>query len=190
MFRIATDQWEERAYKVLSNFSFAYPDEIDMHEICWRYGIKIKPLAREFVELHTDYELVQDLKAFSIPKEKGRKGTIFLRENLPYIERKLLLAEEFCHIYAHYLPQLKISSYAICKTENQAKRMSAYLLLPSAFLREVINTAYEQPVVISEIADHFLVPEEFAQYRLKLIFNRRIDAMITFRGKLGSLHRI
>ncbi|MDN8674730.1 hypothetical protein Q0N22_14970, partial [Staphylococcus aureus] len=86
----------------------SYPDEIDMYDICWRYGIKILPLDAPFIGELVDYQSISHLKALSIPKESGRRGTIFIKEGLDPIEKKLLLAEEFCHIYSHHSSQLRI----------------------------------------------------------------------------------
>lgn len=177
------DYWEERANKVLSHFNYQYPDEIDMYEICWRYGIRIMPLDKPFL----DEEVPDGIKAVSFPFKKGRRGVIYLRPGLNAIEKKLLLAEEFCHIYAHHFSQLYMDNSFIGKTENQAKRMSAYLLMPARFLKDVYVAAAEQMVVISDIADYFLVTEKFAQYRLELIFNRRVDAFVKVKGKVGSI---
>lgn len=182
-----TDNWEEKANKVLSNFDYSYPDEIDMFDICWRYGIKVMPLAPPFIDNSFDYQSIKHLKAFSIPKSVGRRGTIFIKEDLDHIEKKLLLAEEFCHIYSHYSSQLTTSKYHINKTEQQAKKMSAYLLMPELFMNTIYNTAIDEAVLISEIADYFLVTEEFAQYRLKLIFDRKVDALYSLRGNIGTL---
>lgn len=177
------DYWEERAEKVLSHFHYRYPDEIDMYEICWRYGIRIMPLDKPFL----DEEVPEGIKACSFPGKKGRRGVIYLRSGLDAIEKKLLLAEEFCHIYAHHISQLNMDRSFIAKTENQAKRMSAYLLMPARFLKDVYVAAAEQAVLISDIADYFVVTEEFAQYRLELIFNRRVDGFVTIKNKLGSI---
>lgn len=184
---ISTDYWEERANKVLSHFQYAYPDEISMPDICWRYGIRIMPLDKPFIGQFIDYEAISELKSFSIPKSTGKRGTIYLKEGLDPIEKKLLLAEEFCHLYAHHSPQLSMDSLSISKNECQAKRMSAYLLMPGKFINTVYNAAYDEAVVISDIADHFLVTEEFAQYRLELIFNRRVGALMAHRGRLGTI---
>lgn len=181
------DNWEERAKKVLSNFDYSYPDEIDMFDICWRYGIRVMPLAPPFVDDSFDFPSIKHLKAFSIPKSVGRRGTIFVKEELDHIEKKLLLAEEFCHIYSHYSSQLTVNKYHIGKTEQQAKKMSAYLLMPEIFLGAIYNAAIDEAVLISEIADYFLVTEEFAQYRLKLIFDRKVDALYSLRGNIGTL---
>lgn len=106
------------------------------------------------------------------------------------LKKKLLLAEEFCHIYAHCQSQLSSDKYYLAKCENQAKRMAAYLLLPYKFLEEVFNYAANQAVLISEIADYFTATEIFAKYRLELIFNRRVDLVTNFKGKLGSIEWI
>ncbi|MDW0112245.1 ImmA/IrrE family metallo-endopeptidase [Sporosarcina saromensis] len=183
-----TDYWEERAETVLSNFNHKYPDEIDITNICWMYGIRILPLDTSFLEYcGVKIESIDGLKAYSVPKNKDRQGTIFLKEHLPHVERKLLVAEEFCHLYAHHTSQLNIDKYAVAKMEEQAKRMSAYLLMPSRFLGQVYEIAMDEAVLISDIADYFFVTEEFAQYRLELIFKHKVDGFTTLRGKLGTL---
>lgn len=65
--------------------------------------------------------------------------------------------------------------------------MAACLFMPNKFLRKVFNSAMDQAVLISEIADLFLVDEEFAHYRLQLIFNRKVDAITSLRGQLGII---
>lgn len=183
----STDYWEERAEKVLSHFRYAFPDEIHIPDLCWRYGITILPLDAHLAGQFVDYESISHLESFSVPGSKARRGTIYLKENLGHIERKLLLAEEFCHLYAHNAPQLLIDIHGLAKLENQAKRMSAYLLMPSRFIKTVYDAAYDEAVLISDIADHFLVTEEFAHYRMELIFNRRVDAFVAHRGALGTV---
>lgn len=186
-----TDYWEERAEQILSNFNLAYPDEIDMAHICWMYGIQILPLDIPFLEYcEVEFESLEGLKAFSIPKEKGRQGTIFLKEDLPHVERKLLIAEEFCHLYAHHSPQLSVDEYILAKNEQQAKRMAAYLLMPQRFIDKVYDFAEDEAVTISDIADYFMVTENFTHYRLELIFNHKVDGFTALRGKLGTLEWI
>lgn len=186
-----TDYWEERANKVLSHFRYTNPDEIDLYDICWRYGVKIMPLDLPFVYPYINntefYESISHLKAFSIPRQKSRRGTIFLKPCLDAIEKKLLLAEEFCHIYSHQASQLVMDKHGIAKNENQAKKMAAYLLMPEHFLKNVYTVGIDEAVIISEIADYFVVTEEFAQYRLELIYNRRVDAFWNIGGKLGTV---
>ncbi|MBO8172418.1 MAG: ImmA/IrrE family metallo-endopeptidase [Bacillaceae bacterium] len=177
------DFWEERANKVLSHFDYQEPDEIDMYEICWYFGIKVKRLDPYFHGDYTD----DDTKAFSLPKEIGRRGIIYLRPGLGAIETKLILAEEFCHIYAHHINQFDVDVEVLNRTEKQAKRMAAYLLMPQKFLDRVFVTLDNEAVLILDLADYFLVTEEFAQYRLELIFNRKVDAVGKMDGKLGSI---
>lgn len=154
-----TDYWEERADKVLSHFHYTHPDEIDMYYICWRYGIRILPLDKPFTEPLIQNNTIHHLKAFSPPSKHSRRGTIFLKEGLDAIEKTLLLAEEFCHLYAHHQTQISADPYDIGKCENQAKRMAAYLLMPAQFMEEVYVAAFDQSVVISEVADYFLVSD-------------------------------
>ncbi|WP_158233474.1 ImmA/IrrE family metallo-endopeptidase [Sporosarcina sp. P29] len=130
------------------------------------------------------------LKAFSIPKDHARRGTIFIKDGLDAIEKKLLLAEEFRHLYAHYQSQLSLDQYTIGKCENQAKRMAAYLPMPGRFIEDVYADAYEAPVVISDIADYFLVTDETAAYRIELEFQHKLDGFVASRGKLGTLEWI
>jgi Zn-dependent peptidase ImmA (M78 family) len=181
-----SDYWEERAEKVLSHFQFSSADEIDIIHICKRYGIKILPLDVNFY----DGDIEDGIKAFSLPSSKGRKGVIYIRPGLNAIEKKLILAEEFCHIYAHYQCQLTLDKHAIGKLEAQAKRMAAYLLMPKRFLEEVYLAAEEQAILISDIADHFLVDEETAQYRLQLEFDRNVDVIGSIGGKVGTIEWI
>jgi hypothetical protein len=181
------DLWEQRANKVLSNFNYKYPDEIDINNICWRYGIRIKPLDVEmFPDLFTSGVVTNYTKAFSIPKDKGRRGTIYLMPRLDSVEKKIILTEEFCHIYSHHINQLSCDQHTLGKTENQARRMSAYLLMPTKFFDEIYVAAADQAIVVSDIADHFVVTEEFAHYRLELAFGHRVDALATIKGKLGT----
>lgn len=182
-----SDDWEQRADKVLSHFNYRQPDEIDIYDICWRYGIIIKPLEYDFVNNDIEFETIKHLKAFSVPKQKGKRGTIYLRPTLDGLEKKLILAEEFCHIYSHFSSQLIMDKYSINKIENQARRMSAYLLMPWKFVSKLLNLQVDQSILISEIADLFLVTEEFAYYRLELAFQHRVDAISNFRGKIRAL---
>ncbi|MBD8007444.1 ImmA/IrrE family metallo-endopeptidase [Bacillus norwichensis] len=186
----SSDYWEERAARVLSHFDYTYPDEIDMFDICWRYGIQVKPLDQPYLDKSIDYESISHLKAFSIPKDKGRRGTVYLKPGLNPIEKKLILAEEFCHLYSHCQSQLSENPFKIGKTENQAKRMAAYLLMPEHFLKTVFNVALEEAVLISDIADYFVVTEEFAQYRMNLTYNKKMDALLYVNGNLGTFEWI
>lgn len=184
---IYADYWEERAEKVLSHFHYDYPDEINMFDICWKYGIKILPLDHSFLDDYVELESITNLQAFSIPKETGRRGAIFIREGLNDVEKKLLIAEEFCHLHTHHSLQLNMDKCILAKNEYQAKRMAAYLLMPQQFINKVYDAAYDEAVIISDIADYFLVTDEFAHYRMELIFNRRVDALMTRKGILGTI---
>lgn len=184
---INIDDWEQRANKVLSHFNWNSPDEIDMYDICWKYGIKLKPLDVPFLDQGINYDSIKHLKAFSVPKSKARRGTIYLSPGLDAINKKLLIAEEFCHCYSHYSSQLNMDKHYIGKQEQQALRMAAYLLMPSKFLQDMYGSAINEPVLISDIADHFLVTEDFAHFRLKLTFNHRVDGFFQLKNRLGSV---
>lgn len=71
---LQTYYWEDRANKVLSSFKYNYPNEIDLYEICWRYGIRIKPMDKLYVDKSVDYESIKHLDTLSIRSHSGRKG--------------------------------------------------------------------------------------------------------------------
>jgi Zn-dependent peptidase ImmA (M78 family) len=166
------DMWEQLADKVLDNFRFKYPDEIDIEYICKRYGIRV-------------YNNI-DKSSFSIPYDGDRRGLIYLAKGMDWIDRRIRCGEEFCHLYAHHSPQLHETRIVINKIENQAKKMSAYLFMPYRFLKE-LNLKENRGYLVSEIAEEFMVTEEMAHYRLELLYNRRIDMMAKFRGKVGTI---
>lgn len=177
--QLHTDYWEERANKVLSHFRYSTPDEIDIGQICWRYGVRILPMDEPYT-----------IEAYSLPSQNARRGTIYIKEGLDPIRKKLLLAEEFCHIYTHQVSQLSSNTAAIHKQEAQAKRMAAYLLMPERFICDIYEAALDEAVLISQIADYFLVSDEFAYYRLELIFNHKVDAVASLGGKMGTFEWI
>lgn len=184
------DEWEKRANKVLSHFNYDQADEIDLYNICWRYGIVIKPLGKEFFIENQEFTEIKNLKSFSIPSKNSRRGTIYIVPDLNPIEKRMLLAEEFCHIYSHYSSQLFMDKLSISKQESQAKRMAAYLLIPHEFLKEIYLAALNEPIMISDIADYFLVSEEFAHYRLELIHKYRVDGFVQIHERLWSIEML
>ncbi|PKG23920.1 ImmA/IrrE family metallo-endopeptidase [Niallia nealsonii] len=181
------DDWEKRANKVLSRFHYQHPDEIDMYDICWKYGIVIKPLDKNYLSEIDKSLSINHLKSYSIPNKNGRRGTIYIVPDLDPIEKRMLLAEEFCHIYSHYSSQLITDKLTLDKQESQARRMSAYLLMPHRFLKDIYAAAINEPILISDIANHFLVTEEFAHYRLELIYKHKVDGFVQIRERLWSL---
>lgn len=124
------DHWEERAKKVLSHFHYTFPNEFHMPDLCWRYGIRILPLDTSFMDGYAE-NLDGQLKTVSFPSGTDWQGTIFVKEKLEPVEKKILLAEVFCHIYSHQKSQTVLDKHQIGKLENQEKRMAAFLLMPS-----------------------------------------------------------
>ncbi|WLR50074.1 ImmA/IrrE family metallo-endopeptidase [Bacillus tianshenii] len=183
MLNESQDHYESHANRIIKRFNFKYPDEIDMYQICFKFGIKIKPLAAPFYP----FEIEEGTESYASPFPNSNRGHIFLKPNLDPIRKKLLLAEEFCHIQLHYHNQLTVSSLEINKYEKQARRMAAYLLMPKNFLENIYVTAIDQSVLVSDIADHFLVTEEFAHYRLKLEFGYKVEGFSTIRKQIHSL---
>lgn len=171
---IYTDKniWESLADKILDHFDFCSPDEIDIEYVCKRYGIRV-------------YNNTSS-SSYSIAHENGRRGTIYLGKGLDWIERRMICGEEFCHLYAHYSPQLQQSELVINKTEKQAQKLLAYLFMPYRFLKELDlkeNIGY----LVSEIAEEFQVTEELANLRLELLFNQKVSMMAKFRGHVGAI---
>ena len=64
--------------------------------------------------------------------------------------------------------------------------MAAYLLMPERFICDIYKAAMDDAVLISNIADYFLVTYEFAHYRIELVFNHRVDAIASLSGKLRT----
>ncbi|EZH67939.1 hypothetical protein DH09_08465 [Bacillaceae bacterium JMAK1] len=161
------DVWEDRANQVLKLFNFSFPDEIDMGAICYKFGIKIKPMP--FGDPSLSYSQIT----------RGRRGIIYIKSGMDPIDKKIVLAEEFAHIYSHTQHQLEVTEIDINKIEFQAKKMAAYLLMPTKLLGEVYVTACQltDAVLVSEIADEFLVSDEFACYRLQLAFGHPVHGI-------------
>ncbi|MEM5592047.1 hypothetical protein AAHH67_10525 [Niallia circulans] len=90
-----TDRWEEKANLVLSHFNYHQPDEIDIYDICWRYGVIIKPLDAHYFGSSVDYESIKHLKSYSIPKSVGKRGTIFIQPELDPIEKECFSQKSF-----------------------------------------------------------------------------------------------
>ncbi len=131
--------------------------------------------------LHLDNIALWNFFTFPFLIVIGRRGTIYIDPDLEAIEKKILLAEEFCHCYAHHISQIRADKHIVGKTEAQAKRMSAYLLMPAKFMENIYFTAAEEPVMISDIADYFAATEEFAH------FHHRVDGFSNVKGNVGSI---
>lgn len=160
----------ELANKVHSNFNLSQPLDIDLEYICKRYGIKIKELPPEEVS-----------SGMAIPSVRLRKGTIFLNNSLSTLHRREILAEEFCHIYSQHQCQITMDKHNYNKSENFAKKMAAYLLIPDDMFADIeIFEDNEDYIIVSEIASMFNVTEEFAYYRLNLEFKRGLNYSIDF----------
>ncbi|WP_018925006.1 hypothetical protein [Salsuginibacillus kocurii] len=65
--------------------------------------------------------------------------------------------------------------------------MAAYLLLPYRFLQDVYVSSSANPVLISEIADEFLVSEAMAHRRLELAFGHHVDAIVATDKFMGTI---
>jgi Zn-dependent peptidase ImmA (M78 family) len=160
--------WERHANEVLSHFIFNYPFQIDIYEICRRYQIKV-----------IERDDLDECDAFSIPLLHGQKGLIYVRKEMDKRQKRILLAEEFCHIYCHCLNQLHIDDISLIdKSEYQAKKMAAFLLIPDELIKGFDVQHYGINFVY-ELADEFNVTYEFMKCRLEIggLFNQYIVNM-------------
>ncbi|MBW5468477.1 ImmA/IrrE family metallo-endopeptidase [Brevibacillus formosus] len=170
--RLRLSMMEERANKVLKKFNYKYPYQIDIEQVCDYYKIKIKPSP----EPDLTYSVCTGF----------RKGFIFLPKTHDYVKFKELVGEEFGHLYLHTISQTQTTKCLLAQQERQAKNFSAYLYMPTKMLRDVI-ISYDQPVDITNLAEEFLVSEEFAYYRLSLIFPEKADAIARSKGGFGYI---
>lgn len=161
---------EERANQLLTRFEFKYPDQIDIHEICNYYKIKIRA--------STEPDLT-----FSVCTG-FRKGFIYIQPGVDYLQFKELCGEEFAHLYLHTISQTQTTKHLHAKQERQAKDFSTYLYMPMKMLQEVV-LSYDQAVDVTTLADEFLVSEEFVYYRLSLLFPNKVDAIARAKGRFG-----
>ncbi|MBS4535181.1 ImmA/IrrE family metallo-endopeptidase [Clostridium sp. D2Q-14] len=114
---------------------------------------------------------------------KRNKAIIIINNNLDYREYRQELAEEFCHALLHIGNQINYSkNVCLTKQENQAKRMSAYLLCPIKFISniDIYDNTY---ALVEELADLFNVTYNFMQYRLSLIWGQDIDYIAFNKGQ-------
>ena len=65
--------------------------------------------------------------------------------------------------------------------------ISLHLLIPSQFINTNYDATYDEAIVLSDIADHFLGTEEFAHYQMELIFNRKVDTVVSHKGAPGTI---
>lgn len=150
------DYYEETAERILNNYKFDHPRNIDFYELCKQYGMKI-------TKSKTDLNC-------AIPANTGRKGIIVLNET-DWISERQILAEEFSHLYLHQMSQFSSDEIVINKTENQAFKLAANLLIPTNWLLdiEVYPDKNEKTVLAAEVAEEFDVEPEFALRRLRLL---------------------
>lgn len=159
-------KFEKMANKVLKNINFSHPCDIDLYELCELYGMKL---------LQYDYEVAD--YASSVFSSKGRRGVITLSKKISneYKER-VLLAEEFSHLYLHQIDQLTADKYQINKMENQAFKLASNILMPTEWLLniEVFPYLNQKFIMAEQVASEFNVTAEFAYARLKELKNTHL----------------
>ncbi|UOF91026.1 ImmA/IrrE family metallo-endopeptidase [Fodinisporobacter ferrooxydans] len=92
---------------------------------------------------------------------------IIIDNRLSVKERRQQLAEEICHCFLPIGNQLLQSQMEIRKHERMAVRMSAYLLMPRAWLKNVMING-DEPDMFEELAERFEVTPEFVKLRFEL----------------------
>lgn len=163
-----TSHLEDRADLILLRNNMANHNEINIEKLISNY---------KNIRLHY---MDQD----STTIIRNNKAIIIINNNLCNRKQREELAEEFCHVLLHCGNQLNIiGTVDMDKQENQAKRMSAYLLCPLFILKKltfVDNTC----LLLNELANFFGVTYEFIEYRLSLIFGQDLNSLSYYNGDL------
>ena len=114
---------------------------------------------------------------------KGRLKEIFfgdhivLKKGLEREERRQLLAHALCHHLMHSGNhwQTKNRAYSFGNYhERQADVFAAYLLIPTDELKKIISPS----LATHQVAEHFNVSAEFADFRLKLIKHYQLTKQV------------
>jgi Zn-dependent peptidase ImmA (M78 family) len=159
---------EDKANEILKNHSISKPWEIDIEKIVQSYK-NIK-----FFYMNYDSKTIL----------KRNRAIILIDNKLSYKEKREQLAEEFSHVLLHLGNQINYcNSLYLDKQENQAKRMSAYLLCPLSMIKE-LSVDMDAYTMIDEMAEMFDVTNEFMKYRLSLIFGVDINYMAKIDNEL------
>ncbi len=163
-----TNYLEEKANSILRNNYIEHPFEIDIETI-------IDINYRNIRVIYTN----QDSKAII----KRNMAVIIVDNRLEYRKQREVLAEEFCHVLLHCGNQINYKHNIILdKQEEQAKRMSAYLLCP-LYMLKTISVPSDTYYTISELADIFNVTYEFMKYRLSLIWGQDLNLIAVHNGE-------
>ncbi|AJH78989.1 MULTISPECIES: ImmA/IrrE family metallo-endopeptidase [Heyndrickxia] len=164
------DFYEEEAKKILKHVQFKHPSEIDLFTLCDLYGMKINHIKEPYSR--------------SWPIKDKRRGLIELGTYKNEIVERQILAEEFSHLYLHYSNELLMNEYSLNKTELQAFKLAANLLMPvSWILKADVSQHYNnRQILADELAKEYNVTVDFALNRLNLlqetcIFNTDSDEL-------------
>lgn len=135
-----------------------------------RYGIKSVPVSLE--PLLEDNRIVVTNWSFSPPyigmSGRGKhKNFIAVQRGLSCESRRRVIGHEGAHVGLHagnhfYMSNSPLQKVLVDKQEFQAETFAAYYLIPEWELERV------RYLRIDELADHFLVPEDLARFRLYL----------------------
>lgn len=159
---------EDKANAILMENYIEHPYEIDIETI-------IDINYRNIKVFYAD----QDSKVIM----KKNMAIIIVDNRLEYKKQREELAEEFCHVLLHCGNQINYKHNIILdKQEQQAKRMSAYLLCP-LFILKTLSIPIDTYCTIQELADIFNVSYEFMKYRLKLIWEQDLNLISIFNGE-------
>lgn len=151
------DFYEEEAKKILKHIQFKHPSEIDLFKLCDLYGMKINRSKEPY--------------SHSWPIKDKRRGLIELGTYKNEIIERQILAEEFSHLYLHYSNELRMDGHSLNKTELQAFKLAANLLMPIDWLLkiEVYQHYNDRQILADELAKEYNVTIDFAVKRLNLL---------------------
>ncbi len=163
-----TNHLEEKANKILIKHNIKYPYEIDLEAI-----------------IHNNYKNIRVFYSNQDSKTiiKKNMAIIVINNNLNYREQHQELAEEFCHVRLHCGNQINYKYNIILdKQEQQAKRMSAYLLCPICMIKK-LKFMEDTYLFNEELANYFNVTNDFMRYRLNLIFGQDLDLITYYKRR-------
>lgn len=163
-----TNYLENKANEILLDNFIEHPYEIDLETII---DINYKNIKVFYSN--------QDSKVII----KRNMAVIIVNDRLEYRKQREELAEEFCHFLLHCGNQINYKyNIVLDKQEQQAKRMSAYLLCP-LYMLKTITIPMDTYCTIHELADIFNVTYEFMKYRLSLIWGQDLNLITVHNGE-------
>lgn len=144
---------EQQIYYLLQYLNIYRPWEIDIELIAYECKAEIQPTSlRSHCMAH--------------PKKHGWK-VLFIQTGLTFPEWRVKVAHELVHHLLHSVSHFEISPYLLQHHENQANKISGYLLVPFYMFKNLdLQWINHFQHGVNVIAEQFKVPKELAERRL------------------------